>query len=216
MKRLSDEYHKFYEENRLWENNSWLGEPCWKLPMDAFVIQELIYKLEPDFIIETGTGKGGSALFYASIMELMGHGNVITCDIEKRHNLEDHYMRNVTQRISFIEGSSTDLFTIEQIQHLVGGTKENIVLLDSWHSSAHVCQELGIYEAFVGEGFYLIVEDTHAGKPGHPIEWDHNDGGAYAAVQFFLDVNKDFQVDWGCEKHGMTFNTSGYLRRVKW
>lgn len=212
--RISDDYHKYYEEARLWERNTWLGEKCWKLPMDAFVIQELIFELEPDFIIETGTGHGGSALFYASILELMGHGEVITCDIEKKHNLEDHYMKDVTKRISFIEGSSTDSDTIIQIRDLVGGTKENIVILDSWHSASHVLREMGTYEAFVGSGYYMIVEDSHAGKPGTPVEWKHDDGGPMEAIKFFLEVNHDFWVDYSREKHIMTFNPNGYLRRI--
>ena len=210
-----DEYHKLYERARIWEDNHWLGEPCWKLPMDAFVIQELIVKLEPDYIIETGTGRGGSALFYASICELMGHGEVVTCDIEKKHELELSPFKKVTDRIHFVHGSSTNEHTIKSIHQIVGSTTENIVLLDSWHTTEHVLQELGIYEHFVGKDFYIIAEDTHAGKPGHPIEWKYDNGGAYEAVKFFLKENDDFRVDWNCEKHLMSFNPSGFLVRIK-
>jgi len=213
--RISDNYHKFYEEARIWEKNTWLGESCWKLPMDAFVIAELIFKLEPDFVIETGTGKGGSALFYASIMELMGHGEVITCDITRKHDLDNHPLRKITERISFFEGDSVSEWTLGQIKELVGGTKENIVILDSWHGCNHVLKEMGAYEAFVGNNYYMIVEDTHAGNPGHPVKWNHDDGGSYEAVKFFLENNDDFVVDHDCEKHIMTFNQSGYLRRIK-
>lgn len=210
-----NEYHKLYEGARIWEKNSWLGEPAWKLPMDMMVIQELIYKLEPDYIIETGTGFGGSALFYASIMELMGHGEVITCDIEKRHILEAHPLTKVTKRINFIEGSSVSLDVIDQVAKIAGRTTDNIVLLDSNHRVDHVCQELGIYEHFVGPDYYIIVEDSHAGKKGHPIEWEWDNDGPYEAIEFFLKVSKDFEVDWECEKHLMTFNPHGYLRRIK-
>jgi cephalosporin hydroxylase len=74
---------------------------------------------------------------------------------------------------------------------------------------------MGIYEAFVGEGYYLIVEDTHAGNPGHPVKWKYDNEGAYEAVEFFLRENDDFEVDYNCERHLMTFNPSGYLRRIK-
>ncbi len=210
-----NEYHKLYERSRIWEKNSWLGEPAWKLPMDMMVIQELIFKLEPDYVIETGTGFGGSALFYASIMELMGHGQVITCDIEKRHILEDHPLKNVTKRIEFIGGSSTNPLTIDQIAKIVGDTRDNIVILDSDHRCDHVCQEMGSYEHLVGPNYYMIVEDSHAGRKGHPIEWEWDNDGPYEAIEFFLEVNKDFEVDWECEKHLMTFQPKGYLRRVQ-
>ena len=213
--RISDSYHKYYEGAKLWKKNSWLGEPCWKLPMDAFVIQELIFNLKPDFVIETGTGHGGSALFYASIMELIGHGEVITCDIEMKHKLDEHPLRNITERISFFEGSSTDTWILKQIKELVGETRKNIVILDSWHTCEHVLVEMGAYEAFVGEGYYMIVEDTHAGKIAHPILWEYDNDGPYEAVKFFLEENKDFVTDYDCEKHIMTFNPSGYLRRIK-
>ncbi len=82
--RAIDEYHILYEKSKIWDKNSWFGVPCWKLPFDAFVIQELIVRLRPEFIIETGTGCGGSAMFYASICELLGEGKVITVDIESK------------------------------------------------------------------------------------------------------------------------------------
>lgn len=212
-----DQYHKLYEKSRVWEDTTWMGIPCWKLPMDAFIIQELIVKCKPDFIIETGTGKGGSALFYASICELMGQGRVVTCDIEQRYDEDEIAQYEWSDRIDFIHGSSTNPLTIEAIKKIVGNkTKKNIVILDSWHTCSHVLTELGAFEAFVGKDYYMIVEDTHAGKPGHPVEWEHEDEGAYAAVEFFLKENDDFEVDWNCERHLMSFNPKGYLRRVKW
>lgn len=210
-----DEYHKLYEGERIWEKNTWLGEPCYKWPPDAFVIQELIWKLEPDFIIETGTGCGGSALFYASIFELMGHGQVITCDIERKHVLENHPLRNVTKRIKFIYGGSTNLITLEQIEKTIGDTTDNIVLLDSYHTKEHVLKEMEYYEKFVGEHYHMIVEDSHAGKVGHPITWEWDNDGPYEAVQDFLKTHDDFKIDYSCEKHLLTFNPSGFLVRKR-
>jgi len=210
-----DEYHKLYERARIWEDNSWLGVPCYKWPPDMMVIQELIFKLKPDYILEMGTAKGGSALFYASICELMGQGKVITCDIEKTYDDKQIAQFEWSDRINFVHGGSTIPLVLKEIKGIVGETKRNIVILDSWHSCNHVLKELGAYEAFVGKGFMIIVEDTHAGNPGHPVKWKYDDGGAYEAVEFFLKENDDFEVDWSCEKHLMTFNPRGYLRRVK-
>lgn len=210
-----DQYHKLYEKSRIWEDTTWMGIPCWKLPMDAFIIQELIVRCKPDYIIETGTARGGSAMFYASICELLGQGRVVTCDIELKYDSDEISQYEWSDRIDFVHGSSTNSLTIKAIKKIVGNTKNNIVILDSWHSCNHVIQEMGIYEAFVGKDYYMIVEDTHAGKPGHPVEWEHEDEGAYAAVEFFLKENDDFKVDWNCERHLMSFNPKGYLRRVK-
>lgn len=215
MTEFIDEYHKVYEKARIWENTSWLGVPCWKLPMDAFVMQELIFKLKPDFIIETGTGKGGSAMFYASICELMGQGKVITCDVDLRYDAEQIAQHEWSDRIHFIHGSSTNSLTLKEIKKIVGKTKKNIVILDSYHACEYVLQEIGAYEAFVGKGYYMIVEDTHAGRVGHPVKWPYDSDGAYEAVEFFLKETDDFEVDYGCEKHLMTFNPKGYLRRIK-
>ena len=74
---------------------------------------------------------------------------------------------------------------------------------------------LVVSEAFVGKGYYMIVEDTHAGNPGHPIKWKYDNEGAYEAVEAFLKMSDDFEVDYNCERHLMTFNPKGYLRRIK-
>lgn len=215
MTEFIDEYHKVYEKARIWEKNSWLGVPCWKLPMDAFVMQELIFKLKPDFIIETGTGKGGSAMFYASICELMGQGKVITCDVDLLYDAEQIAQHEWSDRIHFIHGSSTNPLTLKEIKKIVGDTTNNIVLLDSDHRCNHVLTEIGAYEAFVGVGYYMIVEDSHAGRVGHPVKWKYDNDGAYEAIEAFLKMDDDFEVDYECEKHLMTFNPKGYLRRIK-
>src|SRR3989304_2506657 len=84
MSIICDNFHKLYEQRRVWERMTWLGVPMWKLPFDAFIIQELICKIRPDYIIETGTNFGGSSLFYASILNLLKKGRVITIDKTKK------------------------------------------------------------------------------------------------------------------------------------
>jgi len=215
MTEFIDEYHKVYEKSRIWEETTWLDVPCYKWPPDAFVMQELICKLKPDYIIETGTGKGGSAMFYASICELMGQGEVITCDINGDYDSDLIAQYEWSDRIHFLHGSSTNTLTLKTIKKIVGNTTNNIVILDSDHRCDHVLTEIGSYEAFVGKGYYMIVEDTHAGNPGHPIKWKYDNEGAYEAVEAFLKMSDDFEVDYNCERHLMTFNPKGYLRRIK-
>jgi len=215
MRTLVDDYHIFYELTRIWEKNTWLGIPMWKFPCDAFVVQELIYKIQPDWIIETGTGHGGSAVFYASIFELIDHGKVITIDIEHKYDF-DTLPRKIKNRIIFEGGGSTNPLIFKRIEEMVKG-KKNLIMLDSWHTKEHVLEELKLYSPLVSFGSYLIVEDTHAGKKGsgHPIEWKWDSDGAYEAVEEFLKSHDEFQPDYECEKHLLTFNPRGFLKKIK-
>lgn len=202
--RLSDDFHIYYEKKRLWETTKWLGVPIWKLPFDAFVIQELICESKPDYIIETGTGFGGSALFYASIQDMIKYGRVISVDVENKVNFKH-------KRIKFLTGSSIDKPINNQIYRIVK-TNNNMVILDSWHTKEHVLKEIELYAHFVGLNNYLIIEDTHTN--GNPIKWKWGDG-PMEAVKEFLKSNKNFIIDKHCERLGMTFNPNGYLKRIK-
>jgi len=208
--RCVDEYHQFYEQKRMWENTYWLGVPMWKLPFDAMVIQEIIYEVKPDCIIETGTGHGGSAAFYASICELIGHGKVITIDIENKVRELSHLPSKIRKRIITHHGSSINPLKFNRIKSKCNDMK-NLVILDSWHSYDHVCKELEMYEELVPVGSYLIVEDTHVS--GHPVHWEHGKG-PYEAVEWFLSTRDYFEPQYWCEKYIMTFNPKGYLKRI--
>lgn len=211
IKEHIDEYHKYYEKNRIWEKNSFLGIPCWKLPMDAFVIQELIYRTRPDYIIETGTGHGGSALFYASICELIGEGKVITVDNDhSKRNSHEWGMFEWEDRIIFFTGDSVDVFP--KIKRYIGDNVSCMVILDSWHSKEHVYREMLMYNALVKQGGYMIIEDSHAA--GNPVPWKHNDDGPMGAIKQWIGSYGDkWEIDESCEKHLLTFNPHGYLRR---
>jgi cephalosporin hydroxylase len=210
--KISDNFHKQYEKNRMWENTKWLGVPTWKLPFDAFVIQELIYKVKPDYIIETGTGLGGSSVFYASILELMYHGQVVTIDIDHtKHQLSLCYNAGVVARINRITGNSIDPDIVKEVS-IFANNKRCLVILDSWHSYDHVLEEMKLYSQFVAVDSYMIVEDTHVS--GHPVKWEYGKG-PFEAVKKFLKTNNDFVADKECEKFMMTFNPNGYLKRIK-
>lgn len=211
--RPSDLYHMKYEKDKVWAKNTWMGVPCWKLPMDAFVVQELIVKTLPEFIIETGTGRGGSAAFYASVCELLGQGNVITVDIENKAD-DSLYKYIWSDRIKSLIGNSVDEEIYNTICEMIGDRKKCMVILDSWHTTEHVYKEMCMYSNLVPVGGYMIVEDSHVN--GNPVPWKWNDRGPMGAIKRWMEEHGDeWEIDKECEKHVMTFNPNGYLRRIK-
>ena len=209
-KKIVDAFHIEFEREKMYEKVTWLGIPVFKLPMDLRIMQELIIKVRPDYVIETGTAFGGSALFFASILELLEHGEVLTFDIQKRDFLTSDISVHLEKRITRFLGDSTSLdLWAWAVAPAMG--KRNIVFLDSWHSKEHVLKELRLYETLVQPGSYIIVEDTHVS--GHPVPWKWGEG-PYEAVQEFLKENHNFVIDTECEKLGCTYNPSGYLRRI--
>lgn len=204
-----DEFHDLYYngppgEGRLYERTSWMGVPCLKCPLDLWIYQEILHEIRPDLVIETGTHLGGSALFLAQMMDLIGKGQLVTIDI-------DSVPRPAHARIRYVQGSSADAALIEQV--LAGRPDDEVrmVILDSDHSKAHVARELELLAPFVTIGSYLIVEDTNIN--GHPTSVDFGPG-PYEAVQEFLQQDHGFIVDRSREKFLMTFNPEGFLRRV--
>ena len=211
---IGEDYHLWFEQNRIWEKCRWLGMPAWKLPNDILILQEIIFDTQPDLIIETGTAHGGSALFYASILELLGHGNVIT--VEKNPQKRDlplvtNIRRIIYDRIHFVDGDSIDDKTFKRIAFLAM-SKKVMVILDSDHRKEHVLNEMELYGKLVSKDCYMVVEDTHSN--GHPIPWEYGDG-PWEAVEEYLKTHDEFVVDETREKFGMSFNINGHLLRVK-
>lgn len=199
-------FHILYHHRQTFNNTYWLGTPVQKTPLDLWVYQEIIQELRPGLIIETGTFKGGSALFMASVCDLIGHGQVATVDIEELPGRPRH------SRIQYLLGSSTSPDIVAQFRALAAGKTTVMVDLDSAHSMEHVLNELRLYSGLVTKGSYLIVEDTHFN--GHPI-LPHFGPGPREAVEAFLKENRDFVVDHSREKFLLTFNRGGYLRRIR-
>ena len=196
----------FYaSSSRTWDNMSWLGTGVLKCPFDLWSYQEIIVELRPDFIIETGTWDGGSALYMASICDLLGHGQIVTIDIADPGGRPDH------PRITYVTGSSVADEIVADVRALVAGADTVLVVLDSDHRAEHVFHELQIYSEIVTPGSYLIVEDTNVN--GHPVARWHGPG-PMEAVERFLATSRGFVVDRSREKFFLTFNPSGYLRRV--
>jgi cephalosporin hydroxylase len=196
--------HDVLYESDAWTKATWLGTQALKNPLDLWVYQEIIVETRPALVVETGTYRGGSALFLASVCDLLGTGEVVSIDIEPAR---DDYP--VHPRITYLAGrSSTDPGVVAEVRERAAG-RPILVVLDSDHSQGHVEAELDAYAPLVSVGCYLIAEDSNIGRirkdllPG-PLE----------AVQAFLSRTDEFEIDREREKFLVTFNPSGYLRRV--
>ena len=171
----------------------------------AKTYQEIMAETRPELVLETGTYRGGSAFFLASICDLLGGGEVLSVDIEP---VRDDYPAH--QRITYLGGrSSTDPDVIADVVARAEG-KRTLVILDSDHSQAHVEAELAAYASLVPVGGYVIVEDSNIGRIREDLL-----PGPMEAIQSFLAGTDQFRIDRTREKFLITFNPSGYLQRVR-
>tara|TARA_B100001013_G_C24621753_1_gene447493 strand:+ start:2155 stop:2883 length:729 start_codon:yes stop_codon:yes gene_type:complete len=199
---------------------TWLGRPIIQYPQDILIIQELIWKIKPDLVIETGIARGGSLIFTASILELIGKGNVIGIDVDiRKHNREEIEKHPMFKRIKMIEGSSIDKKIVKKIFKLAERKKKILVLLDSSHTHSHVLEELKSYSPLVNKGSYVVVFDTvledmpKNSFPNRP--WDKGDNPKTAVKEFVKKSNR-FKIDVDMERKLMiTSNPSGFLKCVK-
>ena len=204
-----DGFHRVYYD--AWEKGqgsldlSWFGYRAIKSPLDLWIYQEIIVEQRPDVIVECGTASGGSALFLASIFDLLDHGKVVTIDIAERPPMPRH------PRIAWLHGSSVDPEIVAEVRRRTEG-KRTMVILDSDHSEAHVAAELRAYRDIVSVGSLLIVEDTNVN--GHPVLPDYGPG-PMEALNSFIAENPDFEIDPSYERLILTMNPRGYLRRVR-
>ncbi len=206
-KIIINDFHKLYYnlQNQTWMNTYWLGVITQKCPLDLWIYQEIIFKVKPDLIIETGTAKGGCALFLASLCDLINRGEVITIDISEDKERPHH------PRIKYILGSSLSKEVIKKIEKYTKD-KKILVILDSNHRKEHVLKEMEFYGRLVSKNSYLIVEDTNIN--GHPV-FSGFGPGPWEAVEEFLKKNKDFIINREREKFLLTFNPRGYLKKIK-
>ena len=178
----------------------WMGQPIIQVPQDILAMQELIFQIRPRAIIETGIARGGSAIFYASMLALLGEGGfVVGVDVDiRQHNREAIEAHPMAKHIKLVQGSSIDASTVAEVHALVGDEGPVIVALDSNHTKEHVLEELRAYSCFVKKGSYLVVFDTlledlpsemSAGRPWGP------GNGPKSAVEAFLRENDRFVID---------------------
>lgn len=198
-------YRRWWQGGGDTKNLSWCGYEVRKCPLDLWIYQELLVRTRPDLVIETGTLFGGSALFMATIMDLIGHGRIITIDRNPKPGRPHH------PRITYWDGSSVDAAIIAEA-HKAAGNGRTMVVLDSDHSEAHVSREIIGYSPLVRLDDYLIVEDTNVN--GHPT-YPEFGPGPMEAVRAFLAQNDEFVMDRRCERFLMTTNPCGFLKRVR-
>ncbi|MGH7874293.1 MAG: cephalosporin hydroxylase family protein [Candidatus Binatia bacterium] len=207
-----------YRYSYLW---TWLGVPIIQMPADIVALQEVVWQSKPDVIIETGVARGGSVIFFASLLELIGKGKVVGIDIDIRaHNRDTIENHPMAKRISLIEGSSIAATTLEKVRAGTPDDASVMVVLDSDHSQDHVAAELRLYAPFVSPGHYLVVADTVLGflKPEQtPRDRSHiwqPGNEPLAALNQFLNEDHRFERDPVMNsKLIMSSSPGGYLRR---
>ena len=207
--------------NKYTYNFKWLGLPIIQLPTDIVAMQEVIWEIQPDVIVETGIARGGSLIFYASMLELLDNGGkVIGVDVDirppQREMIENH---KLFKYVSLLEGDSTNENIFSEVRDLVGDRDNVLVILDSNHTHEHVLAELELYSTFVQQGGYLIVFDTViADMPEDTLvgrSWTL-ERNPKTAVHEFLQKSDRFEIDKELEaKLLMTNAPDGFLRCIK-
>jgi cephalosporin hydroxylase len=190
---LVEDFHRlFYDsasEGQSWGAATWMGVKLWKSPLDLQLYQELMWELKPKLVVETGTAFGGSALFFAHMLDQLGTGRIISVDLNPVAN---NYPRH--PRIGYLGGySSVHKTTVTLVQNWVDAYGQpTLVILDSDHAKEHVLKELDAYAQFVQPGSWLVVEDTNVN--GHPVYPEHGPG-PQEALDEWLPKHPDFRVD---------------------
>ncbi len=209
---VTERFHKFfYYAEDTWKQNQWLGVVTLQNPNDVWITQEILNEVRPDFVVELGTGYGGSALIWAMILQQVNpEARVITVDIEDRIEAARTYPL-FEEKVEFLLGSSTDPKIFRRIRRRVAG-KGVLVILDSDHSKDHVLRELELYSQLVHVGSYLIVQDTDVN--GHPVFASHGPG-PMEAVEAFLAERDDFEPDRDRERLMLTLHPKGWLKRIR-
>jgi cephalosporin hydroxylase len=210
---VADSFHVMYYASNVWNgaNTKWMGVGVFNNPLDMWVKQEIIFETKPTLIIETGTAMGGSTLFFASLLDQMGTGRIVSIDIWDKNSgmgLPDYKHK----RVSFLKSSSVDPSTIKKVKAMIKPKDRVMVFLDSDHSAEHVFKELKLYGPLVTPGCYMVVDDTNMG--GHPIMNMNVPGpGPFAAVEEFLKKDNTFEIDTSRHKFYMTWCINGFLRK---
>ena len=222
---------KFFLEtvkNKYSYNFKFLGIPIIQYPQDIIKVQELIWKIEPDLVIETGIAKGGSLILSASILKLLDiklqrkKSLVIGVDIKiknnNKHKIKNHFLKN---KIKLIEGSSIDKKVINIIKNKAKNFKKVMIFLDSNHSHSHVLEELRLYSRLVSKGSYIVVFDTaieFLPKKKYNFfnnrNW-HPGNSPMTAINSFLKENKNFKIDKKIDKQlVISVAENGYLKKT--
>lgn len=185
----------------------WMGVLAAKNPLDAWIYQEILFELRPDTVVEIGGYHGGSTLYLAHLMDIMGGGRVVSVDIDRTHWEVEH------ARISLVTGDSSRPETVDRVRE-IAGRGSVMVIQDGDHSRDGVLRDLHAYADLVTHGQYLVVEDgiMDVLRPGGGL--GSIEPGAMAAVERFLQEDRRFAVDDARERYILTYNPKGFLKRL--
>jgi len=226
LKNLGHQFMLASTQPKYSYNFYWFGRPIIQYPQDIVAMQELIWKVKPDLIIETGIAHGGSLIFSASmlaILEVAGiiqSGKVLGIDIDiRKHNRVEIEKHPLSNKIKMIQGSSIDETIVKQVYDFARDYKSILIVLDSNHTHNHVLAELNVYAPLVSKGSYCVVFDTiiedmpEGAFPGRPWGKGNN---PKTAVREYLKTHPEFEIDSSIEnKLLITVSPGGYLKRVK-
>lgn len=225
FKVISDLWLRAGWDNKYVYSFTWLGRPIIQLPEDLIRIQEVIFSIRPDVIVETGVAHGGSVVFYASLCKAMNHGRVIGVDIEirppNRQAIESHELASL---ITLIEGSSIEPVIVDEVKAQIAPGEKVMVLLDSCHEKDHVLAELSAFSKIVSPGSYIVAMDGIMGKlvnaPRSQPDWFWNNP-KQAAIEFvagdssFAIEEPSFVFNEGRIHERVTYWPSAFIRRLR-
>jgi cephalosporin hydroxylase len=221
LKKLSINFNILGEKYKYSSKFKWLGHTIIKIPNDLVIFQEIIFKIKPTFIIETGIAQGGSLIFLASMLKLMNIKNskVIGIDINlKNKNLKKIKSDSLSNKIKIFKGSSIDPKIVGNIKRITKNYK-TLVILDSNHTEEHVLEELKLYSDIVSKNSYIIVQDT--GISHMPEKFNINrpwskKKNPHTAVKKFLELNKNFKInEYWYKKIIFSSSPDGFLKKIK-
>ncbi len=197
-------HQKMLREKRFW----WMGVETLKNPLDCWIYQEMLHEIRPDVLIEIGSYNGGSTLFFAHLLDIIGHGEIVTLDIDHdRFEVED-------PRITAITGDSGSPEIVKQVHTLTHG-KRTMLIHDGDHESEAVLRDMRLYADIVSVGSYMVIEDgvVDVFEQTTPVGWKRP--GPLDAIEQFLDEDDRFDVDEERERFLITWSPRGFLKRVK-
>ena len=197
----------YHQKNIVFNKCHWMGVCALKNPLDAWIYQEIIYNIKPDIIIEIGSDEGGSTLYLAHLLDIIGKGEIISVDISREKFKVRH------DRIILVTGDSSSAEVFGKISKICEN-KKVLVIHDGDHSKKQVSKDMELYSSLVSVGSYLIIEDSIVDL-FHP--WDGLGGfgeGPLVAINEFLKSNANFIIDRDCERYIITYNPRGFLKRI--
>jgi cephalosporin hydroxylase len=215
---LSRLYTKSGWQQKISYEVTWLGIPIIQTPEDILMMQELLWKVRPDVVIECGVAHGGALMLYASMLDLLGKGHVLGIDVEiRKYNRLALQSHPLSRRYTLIEASSIEPETVEHVKQLIRPDDRVLVALDSNHTKAHVAKELELYAPLVSVNSYIVVFDgvmqVLTDAPNGSPNWDQDN--PWHAVREFLNSNSEFEIDPYYNRLKVTYCPGGFVKRVR-